>query len=350
MNAQLKVIYLILNSCTDSTPALTVCSMKGIWINIFLFFFVSFCHAQNEVFSRQYFLNNFLVNPAVAGVNDYMDLRLSYSRQWANIDNGPQSVLLTFNTNLARQKDQVLHYSDWDRRYKVIPRSVSDGPRRIKHGIGAKVIYDKINIFSYTDAALTYACHVPLNSWLTLSVGLSGGLSYTTMNIGDNYAGDLSDPVYTADARHEIIPMFGAGFWLYTTGPFLGASLDRYLKNPYDEDDSNYMNVYATVGWQLPLGEETMLVPSALYRMNGYSEASVDVNARLIWKDMVWAGASLRHLEDWSAHLGVLLGNRIELNYTYDINKKEFGASHEIGIAYRIWQKMDACRNKWFFK
>lgn len=324
--------------------------MKKLYINILFILLASFCDAQNEVFSRQYFLNNFLVNPAVAGVYDYMDLRLSYNRQWSKIDRAPQSILLTFHTNLSKEKDQVLNYSDAGRRYQVIPRSVSDGPRRIKHGVGVKMIYDKVNIFSFTDAALTYACHVPLNSWLTLSAGLSGGISYATMDIAGEYVGDINDPLFILSSRHEIIPMFSAGLWLYTSGPYLGASLDRYMQNPYDEEDANYMNVYATFGWQLQVGEETAFVPSVMYRMNGYSEGSVDINARLIWKETVWAGASLRHLEDWSAHMGLLIGNRVELNYTYDINRKEFGASHEIGVAYRIWQKMDVCRNRWYFK
>ena len=72
--------------------------------------------AQNELFSRQYFLNNYLVNPAVGGIHDYMDARLSYSRQWTAIENSPSSVLLTFNTNLSKEKDQVLRYSYADRK------------------------------------------------------------------------------------------------------------------------------------------------------------------------------------------------------------------------------------------
>lgn len=97
----------------------------------------SYADAQNELFSRQYFLNNYLMNPAVAGVNDYMDVRLSYSRQWTNIKNSPTSILFTFNTNLAKDKDQVLRYSDL---IKIPGRKghLDYNYRRIKHGVGQK--------------------------------------------------------------------------------------------------------------------------------------------------------------------------------------------------------------------
>lgn len=307
------------------------------------------CQAQHEVFSRQYFLNNYLVNPAVGGVNDYMDARLSYSRQWSSIENSPKSLLFSFHTNLAREKDQVLRYSYIDRKYMVSKgRYYND--RRIKHGVGVKAIHDKVNVFTYTDVTLSYACHVPLTSYFTLSAGLGAGFSLASMDLGTHQVGDETDPLYHNGSRQEVVPLVEAGVWFYSTGPYIGGSFSRYMKDPYDEGGKiRYNNIYAVAGWQLYF-DRFSLVPSVMYRNNGYSDAAIDINAMLWYADVVWIGGSLRDMKNASLHAGVLVANMFELNYTYDINASQWGASHEVGIAVRIWKKANECKNKWYFR
>ena len=170
------------------------------------------------------------------------------------------------------------------------------------------------------------------------------------MKIGDEYVGDVDDPLLKVGKRNEATPLVEAGIWLYSTGPFVGGSLSRYMKDPYDEDNKErYNNIYATAGWQLYFSRFAF-VPSVMYKNDGYSGTGVDINAVLWYEDMVWIGGSLRKLENPSVHMGILLRNTIELNYTYDINKRDWGASHEIGVAYRIWKRADACKNKWYFR
>lgn len=321
---------------------------KGLIITCFLFV-ACWCQAQHEVFSRQYFLNNYLVNPAIGGANDYMDARLSYSRQWTSIANSPESVLFSFNTNLTREKDQVLRYSYIDKKY-VVGKGRYYDDRRIKHGVGAKVIHDKVNVFTYTDISLSYACHVPLTTYFTLSAGLGAGFSLASMALGDNEVGDINDPLYHQGKRSEVVPLVEAGVWFYSTGPYIGGSFSCYMKDPYDEDGKNrYNNIYAVAGWQLYF-DRFAFVPSVMYRNNGYSGNSIDLNGMLWFKDVVWIGGSLRRLENTSIHAGVLIANMFELNYTYDINKTNWGASHEVGLAVRIWKKDNECRSKWYFR
>lgn len=147
-----------------------------------------------------------------------------------------------------------------------------------------------------------------------------------------------------------MTPLVEAGIWIYTTGPYIGASMSRYMQDPYDEDNkTRYTNIYATAGWQLYFSDFSF-TPSVMYRNNGYSGKGLDINAALWYADAVWFGASLRSLENPSVHIGVLIKNMLELNYTYDINKKNWGASHEIGVAFRIWNRANDSKNKWYFR
>lgn len=306
--------------------------------------------AQNEVFSRQYFLNNYLANPAVGGAYDYMDLRLSYSRQWTDIDRSPSSMILSFNTNLSREKDVVLRYSNRNQRYELGRANQGNAIRRIKHGVGTRVIYDKVNVFSNTTASLSYACHIPLSASYTASVGIAGGMVWSALDLGNQYIPDVSDPVLNVQKRKEIIPMVDAGVWIYSPTLYLGLSMSTLMSNPYDgEDKAKYLNYYATAGWKYVPSDYFTLVPSLMYRKNAYNGGMFDFNLRTVFRETVWIGATYRDFKEFSFHVGATFRELVEIHYTCDLNRKAFGLSHEVGIAYRIWSRARECQNRWYF-
>lgn len=322
--------------------------LYGIWIALMLLPLGA--EAQNEVFSRQYFLNNYLVNPAVGGAYDYMDLRLSYSRQWTAIERSPISMLFSFNTNLSKEKDQVLRYSARNKRYELGRSNLGYSDRKIKHGVGARVIFDKINVFSNTSFSLSYACHIPLSAAYTASVGVAGGAMLSALDLGSEYVPDLSDPVLTVQKRNETIPMMEAGVWVYSPRLYFGASMSTLMKNPYDgEDKAKYMNYYVTAGWKYVPSDYFTVIPSAMYRMNAYNNGMLDLNVRAIYRETVWIGTTYRDLKEFSFHVGATFRELVEIHYTCDLNKKVFGLSHEVGIAYRIWSRARECHNRWYF-
>lgn len=324
--------------------------MKVFCIIVVLFLSVANGWAQHELFSRQYFLNNYLANPAVGGAYDYMDARLSYSRQWTAIDRSPSSVLFSFNTNLSKEKDQVLRYSVFNERYEIGRNRQKYNGRRIKHGVGARVIYDKINVFSNTSFSLSYACHLPISPVYTVSVGIGGGAILSALNINDAYITDLSDPLLTIQKRNEFIPMVDAGIWIYSPRLYFGVSASTLMSNPYDgQDKSKYMSYYATAGWKYVPTDIFTIVPSVMYRMNGYNGGMVDFNLRTIYWETAWLGITYRDFKEFSIHVGATFRETLEIHYTCDLNKKVLGLSHEVGIGYRIWNKAKECRNRWYF-
>lgn len=305
---------------------------------------------QNELFSRQYFLNNYLMNPAVAGVYDYGDLRLSYNRQWTGVSHSPVSLLLTFHTNVSPYKDQVMRYSYREGRYRPGKKGTQYYGRRLKHGIGFRLIADKVHAFSNTGLTLSYACHVPLSPAWTLSVGLSGGAVISTFNTNGMYIPDQEDPLLQGK-RREWIPLMEAGGWLYSPLLYIGASFSKLMDHPYDSSEaSDFTNVYATAGCCLPLSGTVNFMPAVLYRMNGFSDNSLDLNFRLLFHEVVWAGMSLRDMKRLSFHAGCELGYWLGIGYTYDLNPEGWGASHEVSIGVRLWGKSRECRNPWYFR
>ena len=43
----------------------------------------------------QYILNNYILNPAVAGIENYTDVKLSYRKQWAGIEGAPVTTYMS---------------------------------------------------------------------------------------------------------------------------------------------------------------------------------------------------------------------------------------------------------------
>lgn len=51
----------------------------------------------------QYILNNFILNPALTGVENYIDVKLSNRHQWKGIDGAPVTSYVTIHGPIGKQ-------------------------------------------------------------------------------------------------------------------------------------------------------------------------------------------------------------------------------------------------------
>lgn len=119
--------------------------------------------AQLNPLASQYYQNQYLFNPAMAGLNKGLTINLDYSKQGFGVD-GSQS---TQAASIDYQMDRV--------------------------GLGVNVYNQLAGIFRSTKAMATYAYHLPLSADQKLSFGLSAGVINRHINTGDVF-GDQSDP------------------------------------------------------------------------------------------------------------------------------------------------------------
>ena len=56
--------------------------------------FVFFADAQQRPHYTQYILNNYILNPALSGIENYVDVKLSTRDQWVGLPEGGESILL----------------------------------------------------------------------------------------------------------------------------------------------------------------------------------------------------------------------------------------------------------------
>src|SRR5258708_39838891 len=73
-------------------------------ILLLLILFVSYMHlasAQQKPQYTQYIFNNFLLNPAVSGIENYTDVKAGYRSQWTGLQGAPVTSYLTVNAPIG---------------------------------------------------------------------------------------------------------------------------------------------------------------------------------------------------------------------------------------------------------
>src|ERR1700712_4753945 len=102
--------------------------------------------AQQKPQYTQYVFNNFLLNPALSGIENYTDVKAGYRSQWTGLEGAPVTSYLTINAPIGR------NFIDGDA--TAVPAEGGINPQsrlytqnyqaaEPHHGIGFMVVTDK---------------------------------------------------------------------------------------------------------------------------------------------------------------------------------------------------------------
>src|SRR6478736_6608769 len=128
--------------------------MKKILLVHCILFFALLVHSQQRPHYTQYVLNNYILNPALSGIENYTDVKLSARDQWVGLNGAPRTVYLSMHGPIGK-KD-----------YKTTATSFGvpgENPRgkaywenykasEAHHGIGFSVISDKTGLYNHFTA------------------------------------------------------------------------------------------------------------------------------------------------------------------------------------------------------
>jgi type IX secretion system PorP/SprF family membrane protein len=187
--------------------------------------------AQAKPSYTQYVLNNYILNPAVAGIENYVDARISYRNQWTGIKGAPVTTYVSVHGSIGKQDTRTNATSFQVPGYN--PRGTSywdnyTAPER-HHGAGLTMVNDRAGYINRWSIYGSYAYHIPLSVKTTLSAGLNAGVSSVSLDRSKiDFAGlDPNDPAigYANNELKKIKPELGAGLWLYGSRAFAGLSV-----------------------------------------------------------------------------------------------------------------------------
>lgn len=139
--------------------------------------------AQLNPLGSQYYINQYLINPAFAGTDQGLKINGAFRKLWSNIDGSPVSQSLTADYGFS------------------------------KVGIGLNIASESAGLQREIRAVATYAYHLQLNDANQLHFGLSGGFTNQRLENSD-VNGDFNDPLINQynDRETYIDGDFGMAF------------------------------------------------------------------------------------------------------------------------------------------
>lgn len=315
-------------------------------------------YAQQRPYFTQYVLNNFIVNPAVAGIENYTDVKASHRIQWTGLDNAPVTTYLTVNGPIKKKDYDV----DRSTATTVFPRGknlmLSDDqyqPPDSHSGIGLTIINDRTGPLNRFAAYGTYAYHLKLNDATNLALGLSAGINQMTLNTSKLVFTTAGDPAIggaKSGLLNKINPDVSAGLWLYSSKYFVGLAAQQIISDKlYFSDYSNQSSLVETkgklvphlfgqAGYRFTLDEDFTLLPSVMLRYVDPLPFSFDLNTKLEYQNQIWVGANYRYKDGYGAMLGLNINYCINIGYAYDYTSSGLNSvskgTHEILVGFLI--------------
>ena len=318
--------------------------MKKINLILFFLFCLQEIYAQQRPQYTQYIFNNYILNPAISGIENYVDVKAGYRNQWQGLTDAPVTSYFSvhaplgkkFTYGTATSVSEGAGSNPMNRSY--VQNYKASEPH---HGIGFHVVSDKTGPISRTDVNATYAYHLGLTESLNLAVGISAGVSRLSLDFSKITLEDEFDPAIIAGANTKTQPDLGAGIWLYGPKYFAGVSAQQLFgqslafgNNVVSDQGKHVPHLFFTAGYKFYLGDDIAAIPSTMVKYVSPTPLSIDLNMKVAFRDKFWIGGGYRKDDSFAALAGFNVGSFLNLSYSYDFTTSNLrtvsNGTHEI--------------------
>jgi type IX secretion system PorP/SprF family membrane protein len=323
----------------------------------------TFATAQQRPHYTQYILNNYILNPALSGIENYTDVKISGRDQWVGLQGAPRTMYLTVHTPLGKKDYKTSATS-----YQVPgenPRGTSYWQNYTAsephHGVGLAIINDVSGAYNRFNANISYAYHLGISGKTNLAAGFSAGITRIGRNTSKDVFGTPGDPAQgSAGDLYKIRPDLNFGLWLYSADYFIGISGQQIIPQKIVFADDNLgikliPHLFATAGYRFLVNDDINAIPSVMvkYVSGSPTTPQFDFNVKFQYRDLLWAGGSYRLQNGYSAMVGLNVGNAFNFGYAHDFTTTQLNTvsrgTHEIVIGFLLGNSYgDSCpRNVW---
>ncbi len=327
--------------------------------------------AQQKPHYTQYVLNQYIINPAVSGIENYVDVKLRARDQWVGLSGSPKTSYLTIHAPIGKKdyRTSATSYSIpgenprgkyyWENYTAAEPH----------HGIGLSVINDKTGSYNRFTSTLSYAYHIGLNPTTNLSAGFAAGISKVSLDktMHDfSGTGDPIDPATGSSISGELFkikPDLSAGLYLYSRDYFVGLAAQQVIPQKLQfVDDAAFEttgklipHIFFNAGYRFLLTDDINAIPSIMVKyINGSSKNDFqpEANLKLQYRDLLWVGGSYRYQDGYAAMVGLNISNTFNMGYAYDFTTTNLNTvsrgTHELMIGFLLGNKYsEKCPRCW---
>lgn len=286
--------------------------------------FVSSLSAQQIPLTSQYMFNDYLLNPAVAGITDSINIALSARAQWTGMEGAPRTQFFSVDTKLGK-----------------------------KMGVGGYVYNDETGPISERGIQLSYAYHLQVSDNSKISFSLAGMMFFHDMNRSNLRAEESGDDAITNLQVKAVSPDINFGVMYYTNKLKVGISSSQLLQNNLYGVKGNANESLNTLSrhyfffaeYKFNINEKVVIIPSTLVKYTQGAPFQFDFNTRAVFNQRFWLGASYRYNNAVVALAGINYKN-LSLGYAYDYtltDLKDFSTGgHEVFLSLKLPTKPKA--------
>ena len=302
--------------------------MKKISTLIFALFFALVIQAQQLPQITQYMNNNYAINPAVAGMYDYYQVKTTIRNQWVGVNEAPRTSLISI---YGKHNDNV--------------------------GLGGIVYNDITGPTSRTGGSASYTYAFQLSQKMRLSLALQGGFTQFKIIKNNISAKDQNDPLMLGGDVVRTLP--DATFGLNLSGDkwYFGVSIPQLLSSELKLMDDDFARIYDTTSQNGKLASHIYVLGSYTYNINptisiepsvflksvAGAKMQLDIGVKSDYKEIIWIGMNYKTNNDLSslaALLGYNINKRFNIGYSYGLPSSNtsnyYSGSHEfmLGVSF----------------
>ncbi len=291
---------------------------------------------QNPQFS-QYLQNPLVLNPAITGAEDFLDVTIGYRNQWTGFDGAPKTGTLSFHTPTSLL-------------FRTNRRATSES----HSGLGAFIYSDDTGPINQSGYYLSYAYHLQASEEWFVSIGTFVGGSQFSFNANDVELVENPNDILVQNISNTNFDM-SLGIYIYSKNLFMGITANKIFDQeiPYNIQNGALStgtlprNYNALLGSRIDLDRYWTIIPSGVIRTIENAPVQWDISLKAEYQNRLWGGISYRNEESVYALVGFRIWDSFYVGYSYDYPISEFGnnqsGSHEIVLSYRIFGGNNKC-------
>ena len=298
--------------------------MKKITLLILIISAAFVAKAQQLPQFTQYMINDYVFNPAIAGIESSYQMKTNIRNQWVGVTDAPRTTVL----------------------------SIYGKYRESNVGLGGVVFNDQVGPTSRTGLSLSYAYHFSLSDNMKMSLALSGGFTQIKIDPNHLHFKDF-EPQTQGGILSSSVPDATFAFYLYSKDWYVGASIPQLLNSNLGFFEDDYMEAYnldpdgslerhyfAMAGYKWKVNYDYVLEPSVLIKSVAPAPTQVDFGVKVTYQNKLWLGTNYRSSGAIGLLLGYSIGDRYLIGYSYDMVTSGLGdytsGSHEFMLGIKF--------------
>ncbi|MEM6631268.1 MAG: type IX secretion system membrane protein PorP/SprF [Bacteroidota bacterium] len=282
-------------------------------------------YGQQEPIFAQFSTNPFLIQPALAGSSEYVELRGSYRLQWGNLPGSPRSLTASLQ-----------------------------GPFNEKNGGGIFFLDDELGVSKTQRIQLAYAFHIPMaRDSQRLSIG--AGFSYSSFQVNTDriFFQDPSDQAIQGLDENYSATDLAFGIHYTDERAYIGISSPNLLRNELNTGPGSailnrlYRNLYLLGGYRFA-ANSFEVEPVVLLKSAQGLPLQVEGNLKVhLVEGRVMFGMGYRSGFRGSLMAGFTTPSRIHILYIADFPTSPEGRANVLyGISNELMLGIDFVRGK----